>query len=122
MLKSFFILAAGDVTLLVNKITYDTSYFNTTRSINETDIIFTQANKTQLNVTFESGVGATIDVFSNQLTIQISATLSLYNRTTGLVGPINDDQSDDLTRPDGTQIPINSTQETIYYQFGKLCK
>ncbi len=107
---------------MVNNVTYDKSYFNTTRTINETDITYSVANKTQLTVNFESGAAATIDVFSNQLTIQISVPSSMFNKTRGLAGPVNNDQSDDLTRPDGTHISINSTQEAIYYQFGKLCK
>jgi len=71
-------------------------------------------------VTYDSGVGAVIDVFSSQLSIQVTSSLSYLNNTVGLLGVNNNDINDDFTRPDGSKIAINSTQEQIYYQFGKL--
>ena len=107
----------------MNKNHYSTSYFNSTQSINDTDIVYsTTGNKTQLSVTYDSGVGAIIDVFESQLTIQVTSRNSFLNKTLGLLGVNNNDINDDLTRPDGSILPINSTQEQIYYQFGKLCK
>ena len=109
--------------LLVNKIIYPVENFTTTQTINETDITWTTTNGTsKLTVYFESGVGADIDVFENQLTIQVTSSESFENKTMGLLGVNNNDINDDFTRPDGTQISINSTQSSIYYQFGTLCK
>ena len=108
--------------LLVNKIIYPVANFTTTQTINETDITWTATNGTsRLAVYFESGVGADIDVFENQLTIQVTSSESFKNKTMGLLGVNNNDINDDFTRPDGTQISINSTQSSIYYQFGTLC-
>ena len=78
-------------------------------------------NKTQLSVTYDSGVGAVIDVFSSHLSIQVTSLSKFVNRTIGLLGVNNNDVKDDFTRPDGSTISINSTQEEIYYEFGKLC-
>ena len=109
--------------MFVNKNNYSTTYFSSTQSINDTDIVYgTTGNKTQLSVTYDSGVGAIIDVFESQLTIQVTSSTSYVNRTLGLLGVNNNDINDDFTRPDGSIIPINSTQEQIYYQFGKLCE
>ena len=115
--------AAGSVKLLVNKITYPVANFTTTQTINETDITWTTTNGTsKLTVYFESGVGADIDVFENQLTIQVTSSESFKNKTIGLLGVNNNDINDDFTRPDGTQISINATQREIFYNFGKYCK
>ena len=109
--------------LLVNKIIYPVATFTTTQTINETDITWTTTNGTsKLAVYFESGVGADIDVFENQLTIQVTSSESFKNKTMGLLGVNNNDINDDFTRPDGTQISINSTQREIFYNFGKYCK
>ena len=92
------------------------------QTINSTEITWIAGNKTQLNVVFDSGVAAEIIVFPTQLLIQITSSEDYLNKTIGLLGLNNNDKTDDLTRPDGTFIPINSTQETIYHQFGLLCK
>ena len=107
--------------ILVNKNNYSSSYFATTQTINDTDITWSSGNKTELAIEYDSGVGAIIQVFSSQLTIQVTPSTSHVNNTVGLLGVMNNDISDDFTRPDGTILSINSTQEEIYYQFGKLC-
>ena len=108
--------------VLVNKKNYSTKNFTATQTINNTEITWKVGNKTKLSVTYDSGVGAVIDVFSSQLSIQVTSSLSYLNNTVGLLGVNNNDINDDFTRPDGSKIAINSTQEQIYYQFGKLCK
>ena len=107
--------------ILVNKKNYSTSYFTTTQTFNDTEITWSTGNKTQLTVTYDTGVGAVIDVFSSQLSIQVMSSSLYVNKTIGLLGVNNNDVKDDFTRPDGSTISINSTQEQIYYQFGKLC-
>ena len=115
---------AGSVKLLVNKIIYPVANFTTTQTINETDITWsTNANGTsKLAVYFDTGIGADINVFENQMTIQVTSSETFKNKTVGLLGVNNNDISDDFTRPDGTQISINSTQREIFYGFGKYCK
>ena len=113
---------AGAVQILVNKNEYSTSNFTTAQTINDTEISWSTGNRTQFTIAYDSGVGAIIDVFSSQLSIQVTSSPLFVNKTVGLLGVNNNDVSDDFTRPDGTQLLINSTQEQIYYQFGKLCK
>ena len=120
-LDRFFFFVAGDVKLFVNKNMYNTSNFTTAQSINDTEIKWSAGNKTQLSVIYDSGVGAVIDVFSSQLSIRVMSSSQHTNKTLGLLGVNNNDINDDFTRPDGTILPLNSTQEEIYYQFGKLC-
>ena len=108
--------------ILVNKKNYSTRNFTTTQTINNTEISWKNGNKTQLSVTYDSGVGAVIDVLSSQLSIQVTSSPTYLNNTVGLLGVNDNDISNDFTRPDGSTIAINSTQEQIYYQFGKLCK
>ena len=107
--------------ILVNKKNYSTSYFTTTQTFNDTEMRWSTGNKTQLSVTYDSGVGAVIDVFSSHLSIQVTSLSKFVNRTIGLLGVNNNDVKDDFTRPDGSTISINSTQEEIYYEFGSLC-
>ena len=115
-------LAAGSTKVLVNKVEYPLANFTTTQTVSDTDITWTTNNISQLAVSFDSGVGAVIDIFENQLTIQVTSSEGFFNKTVGLLGVNNDKITDDFTRPDGTQLSINATQSEIYYQFGKLCK
>ena len=114
---------ASKVRIFVGKQEYSAAYFNTERNINETDIVLqTSKNVTKFSVSFETGVGATIDIFERLLTIQISSLSSFINKTRGLLGVNNNNINDDFTRPDGKTIPINSTQSEIYHTFGTKCE
>ena len=86
------------------------------------EIQWKTGNGSQLSMIYESGVGGTINLFESQLNLQIASSDSFVNKTRGLLGVSNQDTADDLTRPDGRVILLNSTQKTIYYDFGKLCK
>ena len=121
LIRTIFIFLAGTVQILVNKKNYSTSFFATTQTFNNTEINWSAGNKTQLSVTYDSGVGAVIGVFSSHLTIRVTTSTSYVNNTVGLLGVNNNDINDDFTRPNGTTIPIGSTQKKIYYEFGKLC-
>ena len=75
----------------MNKKNYSTSYFTSTQTINDTDINWGTGNKTQLTVTYDSGVGAVIDVFPSQLSIQVTSSTLYVNNTIGLLGVNNND-------------------------------
>lgn len=118
-----FSFVATKVRVLVNKKEYDLNHFNVSKTINETDINYSTSGGTRkLNIAFESGVAADVDVFERLLTLQITSLPSFINKTQGLLGVNNNDIKDDLTRPDGTFIAHNSSQEVIYYNFGSTCK
>ena len=99
------------------------NYFNVSRTINETDIKYSTSGGTRkFSVAFESGAAADVDIFDRLLTLQTTSLPSFINKTQGLLGVNNKDIKDDLTRPDGTIIAHNSSQEVIYYNFGSACK
>ncbi len=56
------------------------------------------------------------DMLTTELTVPSSATGSV-----GLLGNYDGNSADDLTKPDGTYIASNSTDENIF-NFGELCK
>ena len=41
--------------------------------------------------------------------------------TRGLIGPMNGDPSDDFMTPDNVTLATNSTEETLYWEFGQTC-
>eukprot|EP00794_Sanderia_malayensis_P002636 gene2636-3050_t len=110
----------GKNILLINKKYYNSSALNGTLNINGTDITWTNGNTTKLSIVYESGVGAVIHIFKSLLTIQVTSLPSFLNETAGLLGVYNNDMSDDLMTPNGDFLPLNSTQKSIYYEFGKL--
>lgn len=107
----------------MNKVAYDTEYFRQVRLYNGTEIKWIPVNAhSQLSVIYEIGVGGTVSVFQSHLTVEIASSNSFIDKTRGLLGVNNQNSADDLTTPDSKIIPLNSTQRTIYYEFGKLCK
>ena len=122
MLSSFF-LTGGELTFLVNKKSEDLNSYNTTQSVNGTDILWSVTNSTKtLSINFESGAAVDVNVLTSMLTTTVSAIDDFTDRTRGLLGVSNGNVSDDFTAPDGSIISINSTQREIYYGFGILCK
>ena len=58
-----------------------------------------------------------------QVAISVSASDVFKNSNLkGLMGNYNDDLEDDLTSPNGTVLPSNSSIETVHYYFGELCE
>ncbi len=56
------------------------------------------------------------------LDLLVSTPLEFQSQTLGLLGVFNDDPSDDLTTPDGRVLDPESSEETIFHEFGQLCK
>ena len=71
-----------------------------------------------------SSPGWLIDIAVNNrlLAVTIAAPDSAKERTQGLLGPFNDDMTDDLTTRDGTIVPSDSDLQTIHEEFGETCK
>eukprot|EP00794_Sanderia_malayensis_P014697 gene14697-16223_t len=66
----------------------------------------------------ESKNGTLASKATSLLTIQVTSLPSFLNETAGLLGVYNNDMSDDLMTPNGHFLPLNSTQKSIYYEFG----
>ena len=80
-----------------------------------------EANNSRI-FNFENGVVIIIKAANDILSFQLSIPEAFYNRTKGLLGVWNNKQDDDFLRPDEVVIPINSSEETIFHQFGEKCK
>ena len=70
---------------------------------------------------FENSVVITIKAANNILSFQLSIPESFFNNTRGLLGMWNGNKDDDFLKPDGTVLPINSSGDLIFHQFGEQC-
>ena len=68
------------------------------------------------------GCSIYVTLKNGKIDVIVSAPSSFYNKTSGLLGVFNKNPDDDLTTPNGTVLPKNSTEEEIYHNFGELCK
>ncbi|KAI0233186.1 Mucin-like protein [Lamellibrachia satsuma] len=95
-----------------------------TRDINETGVIITKKNNTQIEATFKSGFTLTIGVSAEQLDITVGAPNKFKNNTKGLMGLFNDDPDDDLMPPGENAVALSnsSSEKTIFSEFGEKWK
>lgn len=83
--------------------------------------IVNQGNGT-FTVRFTSGMSVQASQLNGILT-NILVTVPEHFSTKGLLGQFNGDPADDLLPQNSTlPLPMNSTMETIHYQFGITCK
>ena len=68
------------------------------------------------------GLSVKITPTQDSLSITVSLSSHYEGKTTALLGNFNGDPSDDLVLPNGTLLSSNASEETIYYNFGELCK
>ncbi len=59
---------------------------------------------------------------SGMFDVIVSVPHAFSGQTRGLLGVFNDEQTDDLTPPSGDHIDSDASEETIFDEFGKLCK
>ena len=69
-----------------------------------------------------TGFAMTIELKTGILDITVVAPDSYMDQTMGLAGVMNGNSTDDLLTPSGTTLPITSSEQTIYYDFGEKCK
>ncbi|XP_072266268.1 uncharacterized protein [Pyxicephalus adspersus] len=72
-----------------------------------------------ITATFEGVLSVSVSQYYGMFSAVSSLPSQFLGKTTGLLGTWNNNQSDDFTRPNGTTIPMNSTEEAIY-QYGLL--
>ena len=80
-----------------------------------------EAKKFSRVFSFENGVVMIVKAANDILSFQLSIPETFYENTKGLLGVWNDKQEDDFLRPDGTTMPMDSTEEVIFYLFGEKC-
>ena len=71
---------------------------------------------------FDNSVVITIKAANDILSFQLSVPEEFFNGTKGLVGVWNGNQEDDFLTPNGTILPINSSESFIFSHFGERCK
>ena len=64
----------------------------------------------------------TIELKTGILDITVVAPDSYPDQTMGLAGVMNGNITDDFLMPNGTTLPITSSERTIYFEFGEKCK
>ena len=69
-----------------------------------------------------AGFTLTVRVNEGQLDVTVATPHSYRNNTQGLLGVFNGDPTDDLMTPSGQLLPSTSSEETIFDNFGELCK
>ncbi|XP_018417073.1 PREDICTED: mucin-4 [Nanorana parkeri] len=72
-----------------------------------------------ITATFEGVLSVSVSQYFGMLTAVSSLPSQFINKTKGLLGTWNNDQSDDFMRPNGTTIPSNSS-EADKYTYGLL--
>ncbi|XP_013418963.1 uncharacterized protein LOC106179759 isoform X2 [Lingula anatina] len=88
-------------------------------SYDDLDIEYNMTTKALL-ATFASGFSLNITVGKALLKLIVEVPAEFENKTRGLLGVFNGDQSDDFTLPNGTVLNLNnSDEEAIFYQFGQ---
>ncbi|XP_051047574.1 mucin-4 [Phodopus roborovskii] len=94
--------------------------FNTSQTdeglpmFNTTGILLTH-NGSQVSASFDGTVAISVIALSNILHASTSLPEEYRNHTRGLLGVWNDDPEDDFRMPNGSTIPRNSSEETIFH-------
>lgn len=70
---------------------------------------------------FRSGAGVEVRLREGTMTITVLLPKSFTNTTSGLLGKMNDDDSDDLTFNNGQVVQNQSNPEEVF-SFGASCK
>ena len=66
------------------------------------------------------GIGLSITML-NQLDIIVNIPFEFLDNTKGLLGVYNSNSTDDLQTPTGNTLSSNSSEKTIYFDFGEKC-
>lgn len=112
-----------DLTLIVAENTTYSSFneFIISQQNSTTDYISLRYNDDEIIITTSSGASIMVSNSSSVLHLAVEVGDNFINRTEGILGYLNGDPSDDFQRPDGSILPIDSTESEIF-EYGKLCE
>ena len=120
----FEIQTANNVTAIIALIDGKRINFNELKSQEFNNVTVTDSGNKTLRATFSSGAFIQAKEQNGFMSvIVISLPRSFQNKTQGLLGPYNNDKTDDLT-PNGkkSMLPLNSTLRKIHEEFGVTCE
>ena len=88
------------------------------------NVIVTDSGNNTLRATFSKGAFLLAQETNGFISVLIVSLPANYqNKTQGLMGSYNGDETDDLTpRGNGTKLPLNSTLQKIHEEFGITCE
>ncbi|XP_040285946.1 uncharacterized protein LOC120999139 [Bufo bufo] len=112
----WYLADSNNTIVLING--YDVSFTKdeTGTYINDTNpAVFLKNDSSTITATFEGSVSVGVSAQLDVLTAITNLPNNFLNNTKGLLGTWNNDQSDDLFFDNGTTIPINSSEEQIFY-------
>lgn len=75
-------------------------------------------SSTKVSMAGIAGAKVVIELVEGVMLIGMAAQKELQDKVHGLYGNFNDDETDDLTTPDGTKIASDASDRTIYTDFG----
>jgi len=76
------------------------------------------ADRKEVTVSFASGFSFGITVAENSLMLSSVVDARIKGKTRGLLGVFDGHPENDLQAPNGNVIPLNSSLETIHFEFG----
>ncbi|XP_061862007.1 mucin-4-like [Colius striatus] len=104
----------GDIQVLLNNKTIQFSYSQDM----DADVYYSPGvllvNTSSLTAVFDGATAVSISATSKILSVVCSLPDGYHNRTKGLLGTWDHDLTDDFQMPNGTSIPVNSSEEEIY--------
>uniref|UniRef100_G1N772 Mucin-4 n=1 Tax=Meleagris gallopavo TaxID=9103 RepID=G1N772_MELGA len=78
-------------------------------------------NTSSITAVFDGTISISVSANSGMLSAVCSLLEQYYNGTRGLLGVWNHNPADDFQMPNGTNIPVNSSEEDIF-SYGMTCK
>uniref|UniRef100_A0A8C4V7F1 Mucin-4 n=1 Tax=Falco tinnunculus TaxID=100819 RepID=A0A8C4V7F1_FALTI len=103
----------GDIQVLLNDETIQFSY-----SQGEQEVYYSPGvllvNTSSITAVFDGAIAVSISANSGILSVVCSLPDRYRNSTKGLLGVWDHDPADDFQMPNGTSIPVNSSEEEIY--------
>uniref|UniRef100_A0A669PTH8 Mucin 4, cell surface associated n=1 Tax=Phasianus colchicus TaxID=9054 RepID=A0A669PTH8_PHACC len=78
-------------------------------------------NTSSITAIFDGTISISVSASSGMLSVVCSLLEQYHNGTKGLLGVWNHNPADDFQMPNGTNIPVNSSEEDIF-SYGMTCK
>lgn len=91
-------------------------------SIDSDFILDSTSNNSNVKLVHTAGLSFSFIPSQDMLSMIVALLPQYEGKTKALLGNYNGDPSDDIILPNGTVLSSNVSEETIFYNFGELCK